>query len=332
MKTAIIGDGGWGTALALTLVRNGHHPVVWGPDAAYIETLRDTRRNPRYLPGIDLPEQISWTADPEETLSDAEAVVLVVPSKYMRSTLERFKPARRGREMLPVVSATKGFDEETQKRMTELIQDIWAVPTPAALSGPSIAPETAAGVPTAVTIASTDEDTARFFQNLFTGDTFRVYTTDDVSGVELGGALKNVIAIAAGVCDGLGFGQNAKAALITRGLAEMTRLGVSLGANPQTFYGLSGIGDLMVTCMSKQSRNRSIGERLGRGEKLADILSGMVQVVEGIDTCPNALALARNQDIPVPVMEQVSQILDGCRKPAEAVMELMHRNPKAERD
>lgn len=332
MKVAVIGDGGWGTALALTLLRNHHVPRVWGPDGDYIGEIRQTRRNRKFLSGIELPPGIEWTADPEESLAGAEAVVMVVPSKYVRATLERFAPACRAAGSLPVVSATKGFDEATQERMTEILSEIWGVKNPAALSGPSIAPETARGVPTAVTIACADEAIARRFQELFTGDTFRVYTSDDVRGVELGGALKNVIAIAAGVCDGLGFGHNAKAALITRGLAEMTRLGAALGAHPQTFYGLSGVGDLMVTCMSPHSRNRTVGERLGRGERLEQILSGMEQVAEGVWTCGPALALAREARVPAPVMERVDAILHRGQPPQAAVLELMRRDPRAERD
>jgi glycerol-3-phosphate dehydrogenase (NAD(P)+) len=305
---------------------------VWGPDAAYIRQIRDTGRNEKFLRGVDLPPTIDWTADPEEVLAGSEAVVLVVPSKYMRTTLERFRPAWSRHAALPVVSATKGLDESTRERMTELISDCWGVAAPAALSGPSIAPETARGVPTAVTIACREEATARWFQNCFGGETFRAYTSEDVCGVELGGALKNVIALAAGVCDGLGFGQNAKAALVTRGLAEMARLGVALGAHPETFYGLSGLGDLMVTCMSLQSRNRCVGERLGRGESLAEILNGMEQVAEGVCTCPNALALARAHQVATPVMDQVEAILDGRKTPSTAVLELMNRDLRAERD
>ena len=332
MNVAVLGDGGWGTALALTLARSGQSPRVWGPAADYIAEIRRTRRNRKFLPGVELPEAVAWTADPDEALAGAEAVVLVVPSKYMRATLERFAGAYRAAGAPPVVSATKGFDETTQERMTEIIAELWGARNPAALSGPSIAPETARGVPTAVTVACAEEAGARRFQELFNGDTFRVYTSDDVRGVELGGALKNVIALAAGVCDGLGFGNNAKAALITRGLAEMTRLGAALGAHPQTFYGLSGVGDLMVTCMSPHSRNRTVGERLGRGETLAQILEGMEQVAEGVCTCGPALALARAAGVATPVMEQVDAILHRGKTPKAAVVELMRRDPRAERD
>ena len=332
MKVAVIGDGGWGTALALVLARHGHAPRVWGPDETYLDEVRRTRRNRKFLPGVELPEALAWTADPAAALAGAEAVVMVVPSRYVRATLERFAADYRAAGSPPVVSATKGFDEATRERMTEILSELWGVRAPAALSGPSIAPETARGVPTAVTIACADAAAARRFQELFTGDAFRAYTSDDVRGVELGGALKNVIALAAGVCDGLGFGNNAKAALITRGLAEMARLGAALGAHPQTFYGLSGIGDLMVTCMSPQSRNRTVGERLGRGETLAQILDGMEQVAEGVWTCGTALALARAAGVAAPVMEQVEAILHRGQAPRAAVVELMRRDPRAERD
>ena len=332
MKAAVIGDGGWGTALALALARNGHSPRVWGPAADYVAEIRSTGQNRKFMPGVELPKSIEWTADPAEALAGAEAAVVVVPSKYVRATLERFAAAYRAAGSPPAVSATKGFDEATRKRMTELLSEVWGAAAPAALSGPSIAPETARGVPTAVTVASADRGVADRFQELFTGETFRVYTSDDVKGVELGGALKNVIALAAGVCDGLGFGHNAKAALITRGLAEMTRLGAALGANPQTFYGLSGVGDLMVTCMSPQSRNRTVGERLGRGESVDAILGGMEQVAEGVWTCGTALELARRAGVPVPVMEQVDAIVHHGKKPREAVVELMRREARPERD
>jgi len=332
VRVTVIGDGGWGTALALTLARNGHAPRVWGPAADYVAEIRQTRQNRKFLPGVPLPDALEWTAEPDEALAGAEAVVMVVPSKYVRATLGRFAGAYRAAGAPPVVSATKGFDETTHERMTEILSELWSVKAPAALSGPSIAPETARGVPTAVTIACADAALARRFQDLFCGDAFRAYTSDDVRGVELGGALKNVVALAAGICDGLGFGNNAKAALITRGLAEMTRLGVALGAHPQTFYGLSGIGDLMVTCMSPHSRNRTVGERLGRGESIADILGGMVQVAEGVCTCGPALALARQAGVAAPVMEQVDAILHVGKKPKDAVVELMRRDPRAERD
>jgi glycerol-3-phosphate dehydrogenase (NAD(P)+) len=331
MKVAVIGDGGWGSALALVLARNGHSVAVWGPDAAYLEEVSRTRENPRFLAGVRMEGDLRWSSVPEEVAGGAEAVVFVVPSQYARATMRKFAGAVAA-SGARAVSATKGFEEESLRRMTELMRDEWGVAAPAALSGPSIAPETARGVPTAVTVACAEAGVAEFFQRLFAGESFRVYTSGDVTGVELGGALKNVIALAAGICDGLGYGYNAKAALVTRGAAEIARLGVAMGAREETFAGLSGIGDLMVTCFSPQSRNHTVGERLGRGESLEDILGGMVQVAEGVRTCASALALARKHGVDVPIVEEVDAVLHGGRSAREAVRRLMGRPGKAERE
>lgn len=330
MKTTIIGDGGWGTALALVLARNGHSVAIWGPDAPYLAEVTRTRRNPRFLPDVPLDGDLRWSADPADVLAGAEAIVFVVPSKFAPATLRKFAPAYDAAGRPPVIVATKGFDESTLRRTSEAVHDLWNIPAPAVLSGPSLASEAARGVPTAVTIACADLALAEFFQSIFNGPTFRTYTSTDVAGVELGGALKNVIALAAGICDGLGYGHNAKCALVTRGLAEMSRIGVALGARPETFSGLSGIGDLMVTCFSVASRNHTVGERLGRGESLTDILSGMVQVAEGVTTCASALALARRHSISAPIIEQVDAILAGRQTPADAVRALMSRPPRPE--
>lgn len=330
MNVCVIGDGGWGSALALTLARNGHRVCIWGPDGAYLDEVRRTRVNSRFLPQVRMEGDLEWSSDPAKAMEGAEAIVFVVPSKYARATLRRFAAAG-APGGVPVASATKGFDETTKKRMTELIREEWGCAA-AALSGPSIAPETAKGEPTAVTVAAANPDTAAFFQRLFNGGNFRVYTSDDVAGVELGGALKNVIALAAGICDGLGFGVNAKAALVTRGSAEMARLGRAMGAKAETFAGLSGIGDLMVTCFSAQSRNHTVGERLGKGEKLLEILGGMVQVAEGVCTCGTAVALAREHGVEAPILEQMEAILVGGKDPREAVTALMGRAMRKERD
>ena len=332
MKITVIGDGGWGTALALVLSRREDRTVtVWGPDPAYAAQVQSTRDNARFLPGVPLPPAIAFTADPAEALAGADAVVLVSPSKYVKSVLDRFAPFYAASAHPPVVSATKGFDPAPpHARITQLLAAAWPDAPVAALSGPSIAGETARGIPTAVTIASPDPAVAAFFQSLFLCDTFRPYTASDIVGLELGGALKNVIAIAAGVCDGLGYGANAKAAIITRGIAEMTRLGVALGADPRTFCGLSGVGDLIVTCSSPSSRNRTVGERLGRGESLDAILGPMLQVAEGVCTCGPALDLARACDVETPLMAHVGELLAGRLDPDAAVLSLMRRDPKAE--
>lgn len=328
MKIAVIGDGGWGSALALVAARNGHEVRIWGPDAEYLREVERTRENPRFLPGVKMEGALSWASDPAAVAGGAEAVVFVVPSQYARGTLRKF--AGTVGAGVPVASATKGFEEGSLKRMSELVREEWGVEA-VALSGPSIAPETARGVPTAVTVAG-ERGTAEFFQRALGGETFRVYTGDDVVGVELGGAVKNVIALAAGICDGLGYGINTKAALVTRGAAEIARLGVAMGAKEETFAGLSGVGDLMVTCFSPQSRNHTVGERLGRGEALEAILGGMVQVAEGVRTCGSALALARKHGVEAPIVEEVDAVLHGRRDAREGVRRLMGRPGKAERE
>ena len=327
MKATVIGDGGWGTALAMVLERNGHSVTVWGPFEDNLEAIRNTGENQTYLPGVEIPPSIQWTAEPVDAIGDADLVVLVVPSRFYKPVLEKFKPFIPDHAL--IVSATKGLDEETHERMSEVAEKILQRPV-AVLSGPSHAEEVARGVPCAVAIAARDHGVAERIQHAFVNETFRVYTLDDVIGVELGGALKNVIAVAAGIGDGMGFGDNSKAALMTRGLAEITRLGAALGAKPETFSGLSGIGDLMVTCMSRHSRNRGVGERLGKGESLEEIMAGMKMVAEGIWNCRAAKELAEQHGIPVPITEQVTAVVHEGKDPRQAVMDLMARTPKPE--
>ncbi|MDF7807353.1 NAD(P)H-dependent glycerol-3-phosphate dehydrogenase [Pontiellaceae bacterium B12219] len=329
MNVTVIGDGGWGSALATVLDRNGHDVTVWGPFSDYIDEIKVFRENITYLRGVKLSESIHWTADRKSAVDEADLIVLVVPSRFYRETVESLKPFIP--ENALIVSATKGLDEKTHERMSEVAESILGRDV-AVLSGPSHAEEVARGVPCAVAIAAKDHAVAEQIQDIFVNDTFRVYTLDDVIGVELGGALKNVIAVAAGISDGLGFGDNTKAALMTRGLAEITRLGVALGAQPETFMGLSGIGDLMVTCMSQHSRNRGVGERLGKGETLADIMDGMQMVAEGVWNCKAARELAADKGIPVPITDQVTAVVHEGKDPREAVMALMGRAPKAEQE
>ena len=329
MNTAIIGDGGWGTALGLGLHRNGHSVRLWGHDAAYVERMRAERQNPLFLPGHALPADWTITNDPADALRDVAAVVVAIPSKFYRTTLGRFAG------LIPagadVVSVAKGLDQDTHERLTTVAEDVLRHKPVAALSGPSLAEEAAKGIPTAVTIACSDHDAAVRLQRLFNSPAFRVYTSDDVGGVEIGGALKNVIAIAAGISDGLGYGDNTKAALVTRGLAEIIRLGTALGGKPETFAGLSGVGDLMVTCNSRLSRNRGVGERLGRGEKMADILAGMKQVAEGVWTCRAGRLLAADVGVDLPITNQVYAVCHEGKDPRRAVGELMARDPKPEK-
>lgn len=331
MATAtIVGDGGWGTALALVLHRNGHQVRVWGPFPEVLDDVTGRRENVRFLPGVALPVEIEWTADPARAAAGADAMILATPSQYFTGVLERFRDVWPAKAL--GISVTKGLDRASHRRMTELAQSILDCGPLAALSGPSFADEVARGLPSAVVAASRDAAAAKAAQRLFVNGTFRVYTSDDICGVELGGALKNVMAIAAGACDGLGLGANTKAALATRGLAEMTRLGVALGAHASTFAGLSGVGDLMLTCFGRLSRNRAVGERLGQGERAESILSGMAQVAEGVTNAENAAALAREAGVDMPIVDAVRAVIRGEIEPREAVTRLMGREPRPERD
>ncbi len=327
---SVIGDGGWGTALGLTLVRAGHKVRIWGPFPDYIERIRRERKNHFYLPDVALPETIQWTSDRDEAMAGADVVVLAVPSGYCRAVFESF--TGKIPETSSVVSVIKGLDKDTHKRITSVAADILGHSPIAALSGPSLAIEVAREAPTAVVIASEDAALSRFLQGVFMSPWFRVYTSDDVIGVELGGTLKNVIAVAVGASDGLGFGDNTRAALITRGLAEITRIGCALGARRDTFSGLSGAGDLIVTCTSRWSRNRAVGERIGRGESIADILGGMKQVAEGVSNCGTVRDLTRKLGVRAPIIEEVCAIIHDGKDPGEAVQSLMTRSARPERD
>lgn len=329
-RIAILGDGGWGTALGMLLVQQGHAVRLWGPFPEYIERLRRERENILYLPGVPLPEKLLWTADRDEVLAGAEVVIIAIPSKYYRSALETF--AGRLPPDCALLSVSKGLDTTTHRRLSEVAGEVLGHKAVAALSGPSLAEEVARGMPAAVVIACKDKAKAHILQKIITAPQFRVYTSDDVIGVELGGALKNIMALAAGVSDGLGFGDNSRAALITRGLTEMTRLGVTLGAHPETFAGLSGLGDLIVTCTSHLSRNHSVGMRLGKGETIEQIMGGMKQVAEGVTTCAIARALAIEHGLRAPITDEVYAILHEGRKPIRAVEALLKRDARPERD
>ncbi len=327
-KVTIIGDGGWGTALALVLRKNGFDVWVWGPFPAYLDEIRTSGENRKFLPGVKLPDTLHWTSDRAEAVRGAELVVVAVPSHFFKPVLTSF--AGLIPPGVPLVSVTKGFDEETGHLMTELAAEILGRSSVAALSGPSHAEEVARDVPTAVVVASRIPAEQQLLQSLFSSGVFRVYTSDDVLGVQLGGAVKNVIAIAVGACDGLGFGDNTKAALITRGLAEITRLGLAMGARLDTFAGLSGMGDLIVTCGSRHSRNRSVGERLGRGESIGQIRASMEQVAEGVWNCIPARMLAKKYNVEMPITESVYSLIYEGKSCAQAVKELLERAPKPE--
>jgi glycerol-3-phosphate dehydrogenase (NAD(P)+) len=331
MKTTVLSDGGWGTALALLLHGNGHAVTLWGPFADYVEQMRQTRRNPRFLPGAVLPEDLGLTASLEEALAGAELVVLAAPSKFMRGLLEQVAALPdRGNPLW--VDVAKGIEIGTGKRVSQMVEELLGPARYAVLSGPSHAEEVFRQVPTAVVVASADPADADLAQQAFMNENFRVYTVSDVIGVELGGALKNVLALAAGICDGMQLGDNSKAALMTRGIAEMARLGAALGGQPETFAGLSGVGDLIVTCMSQHSRNRHVGEELGRGRSLPEIQAEMGMVVaEGVTTAQSAFELARQAGVPTPIIDEIHDSLYEGKDPRLAVRSLMTREAKPER-
>ncbi|HOX08288.1 MAG TPA: NAD(P)H-dependent glycerol-3-phosphate dehydrogenase [Planctomycetota bacterium] len=324
----VLGDGGWGTALALVAARAGHQVRIWSAFPDYAAEVERTRLNPKFLPGIEIPGGIRVTADASAALSGATAVVSAIPTQFIRPSAARLAAAVPAGCLL--VSASKGLERGTLERPSQILAELLPGRAVAVLSGPSHAEEVARGLPASVVSASRDEAAAELARDLFMGPAFRIYTSSDILGVELAAALKNVIALAAGMADGLGLGDNAKAALITRGLAELSRLGVALGADAETFSGLSGLGDLVVTCASQHSRNRRVGERLGRGEKLADILAGMQQVAEGVATAGAILELARKAGVELPIAESAARVLAGADPRAE-VRALMTRSAKAER-
>lgn len=325
MKITIVGAGAWGTALALLLQRSGQSVTLWGHDAQRLAEMRRSGENQPYLPGIRLPERLRLESDLALALDQANIVILAVPSRVFRPLTQ---PLRNFSGT--VVSVTKGIESETGLTMGGILTQTAPQAKIAALSGPSLALEVARGIPTAIVAASADLAVAREVQTLFHRSAFRVYTSTDLIGVELGGALKNVMAIAAGVGDGLGFGDNSKAALITRGITEMRHLGEACGARAETFAGLSGIGDLMATCFSKLSRNRGFGERLGRGEKFDTILRSTSSVVEGVPTARSAFALAQKLQVSTPIIDEVYAMLYAAKDVRRAVEDLIHRESKAE--
>ncbi len=334
MRIAIIGAGAWGTALAIVLGRKAPHRVhLWANESDVCESIARERVNHRFLSGVRLPEPIAATHDLACALEGAEMVVSVMPSQHCRELFERMAPNLHPHMLF--VSCTKGLEDTTLLRMSEVITDALRprkfTPRIGALSGPSFAKEVARGDPTAVTVASADSELARSVQQAFNDSRFRVYTNDDVIGVELGGALKNIIAIAAGVCDGLGLGHNSRAALITRGLAEVARLVIACGGRLDTMAGLAGLGDLVLTCTGDLSRNRSVGVELGHGRKLPDIIAGMHgMVAEGVFTTKAAVGLARKTGIEMPITEQMFAILENGKSPQQAIEELMTRATKSE--
>ena len=322
-KILVIGDGGWGTALAILLHKRGHRVTLWSAFPDYARILRQKRKNTKFLPGIPIPRGVIITADAGKAKEAIDFVVVAVPSRYLRSVLERFEGYIRPETC--VVSVTKGIERMTLLRPSELIRKALGSRAIVVLSGPSHAEEVARNLPATVVAACEDMRYSREVQANLSTERFRIYTSSDVVGVELGGALKNIIAIAAGISDGLALGDNAKAALMTRGLAEITRLGLAMGARAETFSGLSGLGDLITTCASPYGRNRAVGLAIGKGEKLRDILQAMEMVAEGVETTKAARSLARRLGVQMPITEEVYRILFRGKRALEAVNCLMTR-------
>jgi glycerol-3-phosphate dehydrogenase (NAD(P)+) len=329
-KIVIIGDGGWGTALALLLCEKDCEMTMWGHDPAYLKQMREARENKIFLSGFPLPDSLSFEPDLAAAVAGVELAIVAIPTKFLRLSLSGLRgkfPAN-----LPVASLTKGVEQQTLERPSEILRECLGTEKICAVSGPSHAEEVAKGLPASVVAAAADAELAQLVQNTLMSPTFRVYTSDDIIGVELGGALKNVIAVAAGICTGLGLGDNAMAALLTRGVAEMTRLGAALGAKPATFAGLSGMGDLVTTCVSPFGRNRAVGLELGQGRKLSEILADRQTVAEGVTTAPGARDLGRKLGVDLPIIEEVCAVLYENKSPREAVRDLMTREGKAETD
>jgi glycerol-3-phosphate dehydrogenase (NAD(P)+) len=329
LKVAVIGAGSWGTALASLLAYKGNGVTIWSRGSEVADLINHRHENRVYLPGFSLPETLKATTDIQAAVGDAELVLMVVPSHAMRETAMRVAPHVRADAI--VVSATKGIEDETSKTMFEVLTDVIGDPQRiGVLSGPSFAAEVVSGQPTVVVAAARDESVAQSIQHVFASPNVRVYRSTDVVGVEIGGVVKNIMAICTGVSDGLGYGHNTRAAIITRGLAEIMRLAVALGARPETLAGLSGIGDLVLTCTGDLSRNRQLGLRIGRGEKVADILRGMRMVAEGVRNTKAVKRLADRCGIEMPIVEVAYRVLYEGMPPEEALGELFGRSLKAE--
>ncbi len=324
----MIGDGQMATVCSVMLADRGIHVRMWGVNRDHIEALKTTRENKRYLPGLRIPERVSFTTDPEAVFRNADLVVSAVPCQYVRSVWRQLASAHP--TGLPVASVSKGIENDTLLRPTQIIQDVIGACPVAALSGPNIAMELARCLPATIVAASEDADLATGVQETFSSQWFRVYTNDDLLGVELAGATKNVIAIAAGIVDGLKAGDNAKAALLTRGLVEITRLGVALGAKRETFGGLAGLGDLVTTCVSPHGRNRTAGEMFGRGKKYDEVIAATPSVIEGIPTTRSVYQLARQHQVEMPITEAVYGVLFEGKDVIATLSELMTRRLKGE--
>ncbi len=326
-KISILGGGSWGIALAVLLHKNGHEITVWSALEQEIEMLRSTHEH-KMLPGVKLPEDMRFTTDNEEAVKGRDLLVMAVASSYTRQTAKRLSPyVVRGQK---IVNVAKGIEDHTLMTLSEIVEQEIPGADVAVLSGPSHAEEVSRGIPTTIVVGATTRETAEYLQNLFMNDVFRVYTSSDVLGMELGGALKNVVALAAGIADGLGYGDNTKAALITRGITEISRLGTAMGARFETFCGLTGIGDLIVTCASMHSRNRRAGILIGQGKTMEEAMAEVQMVVEGVYSAKAAIGLSEKYHVQLPIIEQVNKVLFEGKTASEAVKDLMLRDKKIE--
>lgn len=329
MKISVIGDGAWGTALALNMLANGHKVQIWGAFPDYLAEVHKRKENFKFLPGVKLPDELVLCSNIDEAVSGQDMLLLATPTQFLRSVLKKMAPSFTN--STPLINVAKGIEVDSWKRISEIVYDELGSVDFIDLSGPSHAEEVSRKVPTAVVAASENADSAMAVQRLMMNENFRVYTSNDVVGVELGGALKNVMAIAAGIIDGMKLGDNPKAAMMTRGIFEMGRLGEALGGQRSTFAGLSGIGDLIVTCCSGHSRNRHVGEELGRGRNMDDIQKEMGMVVaEGVPTAKGARALAKKLNVPTPIIDEIYRIIYENRSVQEAISSLMNRDAKPE--
>jgi len=337
-RVGVLGAGSWGTTLAILLTKKGIKTVLWARNHKFAKQIRENRQNTLYLPGFELPAALEITSDISKAVTDKEVILFVVPSHGLREVAKQVSVALNDLSKSPnlpyaLVSASKGIENRTLLTMTEIMEEV--LPSRlsgrvAALSGPSFAKEVAASIPTAITVAASEHKLRKGLQDLFTTETLRIYTSFDLVGVQLGGALKNVMAIASGISDGMGFGTNTRAALITRGLAEMSRLGMRLGANPMTFAGLAGLGDLVLTCTGDLSRNRQVGLKLGEGQCIDNILRKMSMVAEGVKTTNSVYAMADKYSVEMPIINQVYRVLYQGINPKNAVNELLTRPPRRE--
>lgn len=327
-KVSVLGAGSWGTALSLLLCKNGHGVTLWSALEDEVRMLCEKREHESKLPGVRLPEDMKITADLEDSLQDPDVAVLAVPSPFTRSTAHRMAPFVKKGQI--IVNVAKGVEEHTLMTLSEIISEEIPQADVCVLSGPSHAEEVGKGLPTTCVVSAEKRETAEYLQGIFMSPVFRVYTTPDILGVELGGALKNVIALAAGTADGLGYGDNTKAALITRGIAEISRLGTKMGARAETFYGLSGIGDLIVTCASVHSRNRKAGYLMGKGYTMQEAMDEVKMVVEGVYSARAAKSLAEKYQVEMPIIEEVNKVLFEDKPAADAVRDLMLRDKKVE--